>query len=65
MGKQGAPCATPTILGTVGHAKIVKKKIRREFMKGKAHAQIGCGARNTFRVSKIKAKPICYTSIKF
>jgi hypothetical protein len=54
--KQSKFFATPTILGTVVHAKIVKMKIRREFTRGKAHPRLGCGARNTFRVSKNKSK---------
>ena len=43
--KQSKFFATPTMWGTVGHAKIVKINIRRVFTRGKAPAPPDCGAR--------------------
>ena len=57
--------AIQTILNIVGHAKIVKLKIRRGYMKERAHVQLGYGARNTSRGTKTSMEVICYTNTKF
>ena len=57
--------AIQTILDIVGHAKIVKLKIRRGYMKERAHVQLGYGARNTSRGTRTRVKVICYTNTKF